>query len=135
MKLLYKQILGDPRAKKIEPPVLKFIEDLLTDVNRRLGEDKSDPIYKQIDDKWLFTTHYFREHGRRHGFRDCTTYSLLSGQRDFEEKMKVLLRVGVNRQLDALPDWVWQIVRTHDECLSASGHLDCIYEGGVLLQK
>ncbi len=26
-------------------------------------------------------------------------------------------------------------VRAHGRCLSPSGHLDCIYEGGILLQK
>ena len=55
MKLLYQQILADPRAKKIDAAVRQFLQDLLTDINRRLGEDKSDPIYKQVDDKWLFT--------------------------------------------------------------------------------
>jgi ubiquinone/menaquinone biosynthesis C-methylase UbiE len=135
MKLLYQQILADPRAKKIDAPVRQFLQDLLTDINRRLGEDKSDPLYKQVDDKWFFTTHYFREHGRRHGFKTCTTYSLLSGNRDFEEKMEVLLKAGLDRKPDALPEWAWEFVRTHDRCLSPSGHLDCIYEGGVLLQK
>jgi len=135
MKLLYQQILGDPRAKTIEVSVRKFLQDLLTDINRRLGEDKSDPLYKQIDDKWLFSTHYFREHGRRLGFKQCTTYSLLSGKGDFEEKMEVLLKAGVERKADALPAWAWEYVRAHDRCLSTSGHLDCIYEGGVLLEK
>jgi ubiquinone/menaquinone biosynthesis C-methylase UbiE len=135
MKLLYRQILGDPRAAAIEPPVVKFLRDLLTDIDRRLGEDKSAPLYKQVDDKWLFTTHYFREHGLRHGFKACTTYSLLTGINDFEEKMQVLLRAGIDRKTDALPDWAWEMVRMHDRSLSTGGHLDCIYEGGVLLQK
>jgi ubiquinone/menaquinone biosynthesis C-methylase UbiE len=135
MKFLYQQILADPRAKKIDPPVRKFLGDLLVDIHRRLGEDKSDPLYKQVDDKWFFTTHYFREHGRRHGFKNCTTYSLLSGNRDFEEKMEVLLRLGLDRKPDALPEWAWELARAHDRCLSPSGHLDCIYDGGVLLQK
>jgi ubiquinone/menaquinone biosynthesis C-methylase UbiE len=135
MKLLYQQILGDPRAKTIDAPVRQFLKDLLTDINRRLGEDKSDPLYKQVDDKWLFSTHYFRKYGLQHGFKTCTTYSLLSGSRDFEEKMEVLLRAGIDRKPDALPDWAWELVRTHDRCLSPSGHLDCIYEGAILLQK
>ena len=49
--------------------------------------------------------------------------------------MEVLLKAGLDRQRDALPDWAWEMVRTHDRCLSSSGHLDCIYEGAVLLQK
>jgi ubiquinone/menaquinone biosynthesis C-methylase UbiE len=135
MKLLYQQILSDPRAKALEPDVQKLLGDLLTDINRRLGEDKSDPLYQQIDDKWLFTTSYLREHSRRHGFKLCTTYSLLSGKRDFAEKMEVVLKAGANRKADALPDWAWELVRAHDRCLSTGGHLDCIYEGGILLQK
>ena len=134
MKMLYQQILADPRSKKIAR-TRQFLQDLLTDINRRQGEDKSDPIYKQVDDKWIFTTHYFREHALRHGFKTCTTYSLLSGKRDFEEKMEVLLKAGLDLKPDALPDWAWELTRTHDHCLSTGGHLDCIYEGGVLLQK
>jgi ubiquinone/menaquinone biosynthesis C-methylase UbiE len=135
MKQLYQQILGDPRAKKIDAAVRQFLEDLLTDIHRRQGEDKSDPLYKQVDDKWLFTTHYFRKHALASGFKSCLTYSLLSGSRDVEEKMVVLLNAGINRQRDALPDWAWDMVRAHDACLSQGGRLDCIYEGGVLMQK
>ncbi len=135
MKFLYLRILGDPRAGKIDAPVRKFLQDLLTDINRRMGDDKSDPIFKQVDDKWFFSTHYFREHSRRHGFKSCTTYSLLSPEQHFEDKMKSLLRLGINRQPDALPEWAWEHVRAQDQCLSPGGHLDCISDGGVLLQK
>jgi len=135
MKLLYERILSDPRSGEIDKPVREFLEALLIDINRRRGEDKSDPIYKQVDDKWIFTTHYFREHGRRSGFASCTIYSLLSGQGAFEEKMVVLLEAGIKRQRDALPGWAWDCVLDHDRLLSPEGHLDCLYEAGVIFQK
>ena len=135
MKLLYQQILADPRAPALDEPVRQFLRDALTDINRRMGEDKSDPIFKLVDDKWFFTTHYLREHSRRHGFRQCTTYSLAAGNRVCEEKIAALLKAVTQRERDALPDWAWELGRAHDQCLSPGGHLDCMYEGGILLQK
>ena len=135
MKFLCQQILADPRARKIETPVRELLLEQLADTARRLGEDKSDPAYKHIEDKWIFSTHYFREHSLRNGFQSCTTYSLLSGSRVFEEKLEVLLRLALDRKRDALPDWAWELARAHDRNLSLDGHRDCIYEGGVLLQK
>ena len=135
MKLLYQEILADPRAGEIDAAVRLFLEEMLIDINRRTGEDKSDPIFKQVDDKWFFTADYFREHSRRYGFRDCTIYPLSTGTREFEDKLGVILRLGLDRKPEALPDWAWEYARSRDRELLASGRCDWIYDGGALLQK
>ncbi|MGA2618008.1 MAG: class I SAM-dependent methyltransferase [Thermoguttaceae bacterium] len=135
MRMLHERIVADPRARKIPREVYSFLQAQIADIDRRLGEDKSDPIFMRLDDKWLFTTHFFQEQSRRHGFARCTTYSLISPERPFEQKMEVLLRAGLGRTREALPAWAWQEIGKHDRSFSPQGHRDCIYEGGILLEK
>ena len=70
LTLIFERIMSEAslRADSLDPMVLHFMHLFTEDARRRLGRDKSSSIFREVDDKWLFSESYLREVGKAAGF-------------------------------------------------------------------
>jgi ubiquinone/menaquinone biosynthesis C-methylase UbiE len=135
LRLIYSAILQDARHEALSAEVVAFLQSLIWEYEVRKGRDKSLPVYRQIDDKWLFTKRYIEEMAGKHGFSDCTMYPLYAPEQQFARQTEVNLRLGIGNGRESLPQWAWQIVQRYDEFFSEDLNGDLLIEGGVILKK
>ena len=62
-------------ARKGQRRDLRFIEHMVEDYRRR-ERPRSDPIYRELDDKWMFTRTYFERMRATQGWSELITYAL-----------------------------------------------------------
>jgi ubiquinone/menaquinone biosynthesis C-methylase UbiE len=122
----------------IEPHVLEFFAAVCKDYRCRKGVDKSAAFWKYLDDKWLFTRSYFEGVARDAGFRRVTIYPnnpFEDNLAPFSNQVGVLLRLGLQRDLDALPGWAREYLAEMDGHFSRELCQELILEGTIILRK
>lgn len=122
----------------IAPEVLRFFQAVCQDWRVRRGVDKAGEIYKFLDDKWLFTRSYFEKAARAVGFQRVTIYPhnpFEDNVTPFSSQVGVLLRLGLHRDLDVLPNWAQHYLAQMDSHFSRELCQELILEGTVILQK
>ena len=100
----------------------------------RLGRDKSSPIFREIDDKWLFSESYFHEAGKAAGFEQVKIESIHDPNNQITSRADALLSLGANVQLSSLPAWAQTIVAQADSAFSET-RSEMIFEGIVTMRK
>jgi len=101
----------------------------------RKGSDKSGEIYRNIDDKWLFTRSYLQAAATRCGFREVELYPLYGVERLFSSQVATYLRLSAGLELSALPGWAQQYLQGLDQHFSPDARQDLLLEAGVVLRK
>jgi ubiquinone/menaquinone biosynthesis C-methylase UbiE len=135
LRMAYQQILDHPKASSIAARPASVLKSLIADFDMRKGRDKSAPIFRDVDDKWLFTTSYFHELSEKNGFSSCRIHPLHDTIHQFEAQTAVFLRLAAGLQRDSLPEWAWAIVRSYDASFSEDLKADLLIEGCILLTK
>lgn len=135
LRNVYNTILNDSRQGTLSSEVRTLFHALIVDYDARMVRDKSLPKFRGLDDKWFFNKRYFLDLSEKHGFSECIIYPLHSTERQFELQTEVYLRLGRGKTRDALPDWVWEIVRQYDQCFSEDTKKDLLIEGCLILKK
>jgi len=135
LQLIYRAIVQDARQATLAAEVKAFLQALSWEYEVRAKRDKSLPVFRHIDDKWLFTKRYIEDLADQQGFSTCTIYSLYTPERQFERQTEVNLRLGIGKGRDSLPRWAWDIVQQYDETFSDDLKGDLLLEGGVILKK
>lgn len=102
----YDCLLRDARAAELDPVIRQHMHDRIAFIDLRLrhDRDKSDPIFEQLDDKWMFSIQHMREMGEAAGF-ERTVITRVDAHVD-----NLLVReFGVHFRRsygeDALPEW------------------------------
>ena len=108
---------------------------IITDIEVRTGSDKSDELYRQIDDKWLFTRTYFEEQKQRFGFSKLELYPLDVSTSLFSGFLKAHLRVCLQADESALSPHAWEYVRSFEAKISAERYSEILLEVCVILTK
>jgi ubiquinone/menaquinone biosynthesis C-methylase UbiE len=132
--LMYKAILEHAQRATLLPEVRALLHGLTAEYALRKGREKSVQRFQQVEDKWLFTRHYFSEVAERAGFSHCTIYPLHAAERQFERQTEVNLRLGAGLDRNALPPWAWEIIQHYDNVFSADLKQDLLIEGGIILR-
>jgi ubiquinone/menaquinone biosynthesis C-methylase UbiE len=136
LRIIYKSILNDPRKETLPPEASRVLQAMIRDYDVRIGRDKSQPIFRELDDKWLFTPKYFREFAERYGFSKCMIYPLHSTDTPFANQTATTLQMVLGESgQEALPDWAWEIVKQYDHLFSDDMKTDLLIEGCVILEK
>jgi ubiquinone/menaquinone biosynthesis C-methylase UbiE len=131
----YAEILADPRSTGLSDQVRNFFQAMITDINVRLGTDKSAPLYQQLDDKWLFPKAYFQDLARRSGFSDCLIYSLHPHDAKLERETVTLMRLAIQQPPEAAPEWVWHIIKAHDDKVPKERKPEVLLEACVVFKR
>jgi len=134
LKFTYRRILAEASAAERASPGLSFIERMVEDYKRR-ERPRSDPIYRDLDDKWMFTRTYFDRLRAEQGWAELVTYALNVSPTGLRDQAVVHLRLGAGLAADALPSWAWAVIDEADSSLSDDLRRELAQEGAVLLRK
>ena len=136
LALTFERIMSELflRADGLDPNALHFMHLFVEDVRRRLGRDKSSPIFREVDDKWLFSESFFQEAGTAAGFDQIRVKSIHDPESQMTARADALLRMGANAQLSTLPAWAQSIVAQSDLVFSEI-RSEIIFEGIVTMRK
>jgi ubiquinone/menaquinone biosynthesis C-methylase UbiE len=134
LKLTYRRILSHASAAERLTPGLVFINRMVEDYKRR--EQPADaPIYRELDDKWMFTRTYFDRIRGEQGWSEMITYALNVSPSGLREQTTVHLRLGTGLTAEAIPEWAWSIIDETDASLSDDLRRELAQEGAILLRK
>ena len=77
----------------------------IADVKRRTGRDKTDDVYQEIDDKWLFSKAYFEEIALSAGFSSVIVENIHEPKGQLSSLIATFLRIGAMSSIEDLPQW------------------------------
>jgi SAM-dependent methyltransferase len=135
LMLVFERILSEARLRgnDLDPAVSHFMYLFTQDLRRRLGRDKSDPIFKQTDDKWLFSNDYLREIGESVGFQQIRVESIHNPVNQISSRATALLSLGVGANV-ILPEWAQTIIAEADSAFPETRN-SIIFEGIITMRK
>jgi SAM-dependent methyltransferase len=134
LKFAYRRIFCAASAEERGRPAFRFIEHMLEDYKRR-ERPRSDPLYRELDDKWMFTRTFFERVRSEQGWADLITYALNVSPTGLRDQAVVHLRLGARLSADALPEWAWSVIDEADAGISDDLRKELAQEGAVLLHK
>ena len=134
LKFLYLRILAQASPAEKAAPGFRLVEKIVVDYKFR-ERPRSDPAYRQLDDKWSFTRTYFDRLRLEQGWEELITFALNTSPRAFRDQVTTHLKLGAGLTPDALPEWVWAIVDEADAGMSDDLRTEMAQEGAVLLRK
>jgi ubiquinone/menaquinone biosynthesis C-methylase UbiE len=118
----------------IADPVQKFLRAMIEDFRVRTGVDKSAPLYRHLDDKWLFTRRYLEQVAERIGFASVRIVPQAAHATEYRDFVQSLLRT-VRLDNVGLPDWAWDMIGAFDISLSPEMKWDLPLEGIIILKR
>ena len=134
LKFTYRRILSQASAAERAMPGMQFLERMAEDYRRR-ERPRSDPIYRELDDKWMFTRTFFDRARTEQGWSELITYALNVSPTGLRDQATVHLRLGSGLKPDALPEWAWSIIDETDASISDDLRKELAQEGAVLMRK
>jgi ubiquinone/menaquinone biosynthesis C-methylase UbiE len=134
LKFTYRRILSQASAAERAMPGMQFLERMAEDYRRR-ERPRSDPIYRELDDKWMFTRTFFDRARTEQGWSELITYALNVSSTGLRDQASVHLRLGMGLKPDALPEWAWSIIDETDAGISDDLRKELAQEGAVLMRK
>ncbi len=134
LKFTYRRILAEASPEERASAGLRFIERMVEDYKRR-ERPRSDPAYRELDDKWMFTRTYFDRLRAEQGWAELITYALNVSPTGLRDQATVHLRLGAGLTGDALPAWAWSVIDEADASMSDDLRRELAQEGAVLLRK
>ncbi len=134
LKTGYQRILGKASCEERASPAMKLLQGIVVDYDVR-SRPRSDPVFREIDDKWMFTRTWFERLRDAQGWAAVVTYPLHSGAHVLRNQATVHLRLGAGLAPEALPAWAWAILDEMDGGLSEDLRSELAQEAAILLRK
>ena len=134
LKLTYQRILAQASAPEKATAAMRFLERMVTDYTIR-QRPKSDPIFRDLDDKWMFTRTYFERIRAEQGWSELITYALNVCAAPLRNQATVQLKLGLQATPDALPAWAWAVIDETDAGMSDDLKQEWAQEAAVLFRK
>lgn len=97
-----------------------------------MNQDKTDPFFNGLDDKWLFRRDYFEQMRVKYNFSECTIYSLSKSSTPLEELITTHFD---GNNIHNMPDWVWNKIRKYEAQITGSDKLNVLTEGCIIFKK
>jgi ubiquinone/menaquinone biosynthesis C-methylase UbiE len=134
VKLTYQRILAQATPAQRETAALRLLERMVADYTMR-QRPKTDPIFREIDDKWMFTRTYFERIKSEQGWAELSICPLNVSATFLRTQAQVHLRLGAQLEPSALPDWAWAVIDETDAGVSEDLRQEWAPEAAVLLRK
>ena len=132
--LTYERVLGEASSDERLMPGMRMLRKIVDDVRVR-RRPRSDPIYRELDDKWMFTRSFFERVARGQGWAQVLSYALHASPGQVRKQAAVHLRLGAGLGPEALPDWAWAVIDEVDAGISDDLREELAVEAAVLLKK
>jgi ubiquinone/menaquinone biosynthesis C-methylase UbiE len=134
VKLTYERILAQAPESERASEVMRFLGRMVVDYGTR-QRPKSDPIFLELDDKWMFTRSYFERIRAEQGWEELIVYPLNVCPTPLRNQAEVHLRLGLQVPPSALPSWAWSIIDATDAGMSEDLRREWATEGAILLRR
>jgi ubiquinone/menaquinone biosynthesis C-methylase UbiE len=134
LTLTYERILSSASAAERETAAMQLLRRMVEDYRRR-ARPRSDPIFRSLDDKWMFTSTYFDRVRADQGWGELVIYPLHDHRDGLRRQAAVHLRLGSGLAPEALPDWAWTVLDEADAALSDDLRGELPQEAAILLRK
>lgn len=141
LRIAYTEILKNSKKSKfrwstgLDGRTRNFLKMLLNDIAVKTGTDKSNELFRKIDDKWLFTKKFFNDVVEKFKLRNVMIYPLHDTTNQFRKQTETFLRLGMGAEPGRLPDWAWEIIDYYDGLFSPELKEDLLIEGAIILTK
>ena len=134
LKLTYERILAQASDAERASDVMRFLGRMVDDYNIR-QRPRSDPIFRELDDKWMFTRTYFEGIRAEQGWSELIIYPLNVCATPLRNQAEVHLKLGMQLPPSALPGWAWDVIDATDVGLSENFCREWATEGAILLRR
>ena len=134
LKLCYQRIHERASPEERETPGMKMLHRVVDDLQVR-SRPRSDPVFAELDDKWMFTRTYFERIRREQGWGEVATHPLHVHRDGLRRQAAVHLRLGADLAPDALPEWAWSMLDEADAEMSDDLRAEFPQEAAILLRK
>ena len=134
VKLAYERILVQASEEERASDAMRFLERMVDDYAVR-QRPKSDPVFRDLDDKWMFTRSYFERVRDEQGWSELVFYPLNVCDTPLRNQAEVHLRLGMQLAPSALPGWTWDVIDSIDAGMSADLRREWATEGAILLRR
>jgi SAM-dependent methyltransferase len=134
VKLTYQRILAQAPPAQSETEAMRLLERIVADYAVR-QRPRADPIFREIDDKWMFTRAYFERIKAEQGWAELIISPLNVSPTFLRTQAEVHLRLGAQLQPSALPEWAWAVIDETDAGVSDDLRREWAPEAAVLLRK
>jgi ubiquinone/menaquinone biosynthesis C-methylase UbiE len=128
-------VINSAQSDSLAPEVRQFLAAWMHDIDVRKQQDKPLELMERLDDKWLFRRSYFEHLARAHGFAECLITSLAGEVPSYEKYVESLLKVGLQRERDALPSWAWEVVRAFEKQVPEETRRTSLIEGCIIFKR
>ncbi len=142
LRLAYERILARNADGSIVPlsgAATHTLRALIQDYVVRAGSDKSAPIFRDLDDKWLFTHAFFKGVIAPLGGYDLEIEPINLSDDCFTRQTLTNLRLslGLSEEavMRALPEWAWNILRETDAAISDELKKDLPIEARITISR
>ena len=134
VKLTYQRILAQASVAQRATDAMRLLERMVIDYTMR-QRPKTDPIFREIDDKWMFTRTYFERIKSEQGWAELIVCPLNVSPTFLRTQAEVHLRLGAQLEPAALPEWAWAVIDETDAGVSEDLRREWAPEAAVLLRK
>jgi len=134
LNLTYQRVLAQASAAERASEGMRFLERMVADYTVR-SRPHTDPIFRELDDKWMFTRSYFERIRDEQGWAELVVYPLNAADTPLHNQAAVHLKLGAALPPEALPAWAWAIIDETDAGMSPDLKREWMQEGAVLLRK
>jgi ubiquinone/menaquinone biosynthesis C-methylase UbiE len=137
LRVAFELILARARRDSLPLPdaLAAMMTAMIRDFAMRAGTDKSAPVFRDVDDKWLFTRTYLERVTRDIGFSAMTLVPTEKPRRQFRLAAEGLVKVGAGLKAHDLPDWAWEYIDKFDQTFSEEMKREIPLECAIALQK
>ncbi|MEP6942117.1 MAG: class I SAM-dependent methyltransferase [Betaproteobacteria bacterium] len=134
VKIAYQGILARASAQERTGAAMQLLERMVADYTVR-SRPKDDPIFRRLDDKWMFTRTYFERVRDEQGWAELIVHPINVSPSFVRSQAEVHLRLGAQLAPQALPPWAWSAIDDIDAGVSADLRGEWAPEAAVLLRK
>lgn len=131
MALIYEAIIHHSGFKWLDLSTKLYFRHSVSIWQKMKNQDKTDPFFKKVDDKWLFERDYFQKYAQKYQFKDCLIYRIDKTSQPFMN----LLKTHLSKKIDKLPKWIFEVIENYETWLSEVQKDELIIEGCLILRK
>jgi ubiquinone/menaquinone biosynthesis C-methylase UbiE len=134
MRIAYREILAEASRRGESSPGIEHLVRVATDYDAR-SRDKSDPIFRRLDDKWMFTRGLFESATSNAAWNGARFEPVNPGPQPLTDQTRTNIRLGIGADESALPAWAWTMLREYETTFSPAAQRELMLEGIVMLRR
>ncbi|MFC5374537.1 class I SAM-dependent methyltransferase [Brevundimonas faecalis] len=112
---------------------IDFFRSYLVTLETLMSLDRSDPLFKVLDDKWIFTRAMFTDAAQRAGVKMVIETGVPSRSK-FRDRLWGLVTVGLGETL-VCPPWALEIADSLDRLVDENLGRELLFEGTIIFTR